>query len=757
MKARRWSGLALGLVMLSFLLLAPACDQGGGDNEDQYSQSKGLYRCQNCEEVLDWLHEMAIARMERIVDESNGQGYYDDDDWGDDDTAAANDDDTGGWFDDDAADDDMAADDDDSGDDEAADDDQSGDAGDDDDYTDTNTQEEGVDEPDLVKTDGNYMYLATGGYLIVFDASPGSETHEIGRVDIEGYVTEMFLSGDKALVFSRIYSDQLRSGVWPEVARDELYWLISKLTVVDLTNRAEPAVIREVFVEGEVASSRMIDGAARIVFSVDKPGPELEYYIDWYQYENDEERQAALEDLKAQNRAIIESTGLEAWLPRYFNILHNDSGEEASAGQLADCEDHYRPEKPMGTAILSVMTILMDDPTARQVDISVIADGYIVYASQGNLYVAGTVDAAWEWESESGEFDDTSPIHRFDIASRPDEAVYVGTAYVPGWMVNQFSMSEWEGHLRVAVTYGGWRTSTPQRNGIFVYELNDEGLAEVGSLEDLALEEQIYAARMIGPHGYLVTFLQTDPLFTVDLSNPEHPTMAGELQVPGFSTYLQPMDDNHLLAIGQGGDDWGADGTLVVSLFDVSDFAAPQLAWQYNFGWAYSEAAYDHHAFLYDGSRNLLAIPLVRYGYGDDDDTWIDDDTWSDDDTVVPDKADDDTVDDDDTGGGGEEGNFAGVVVLNVSLASGFSELAEIDHSGIQPAAGSDPYYDLPQPRRTVRIGDYLYTISDVGLVVTEIGTWENDQEISLPWEQEDYWDGGYEDDDVSEPPADGD
>jgi hypothetical protein len=720
----------LTLAGLLLLVVAPACDWGGGSGDDQLTGKQGLYRCQTCEEVLDWLQQMAILQMERTLDSYYDGGYYDDDDtgwdddsWFDDDTAAADDDD-------DAADDDQAGDDE-GGDDTAPPDDN---AGGDDDHSDTNVQEEGVDEADLVKTDGEYLYLVTGGYFLVFDSDPESETHESSRVDIEGTVLDMFLYHDLAVVFSHLYVEQLSDDIWPEVPNSDLYYDVLKITIIDHSNKFVPLVLRELYVEGWVVSSRLVNDSVRIVVNTAKYGPDLDYELDWSNIHTPEDLAAAIAALKAENREIIENAGLEEWIPRYYAIDHRPSGLETSSGFLVDCQNHYRPEDPMGTSILSVITLLLTEPLERQVDISVIADGYVVYASSLNLYVSGSVDAAWTWAEDQTDFEDQSPIHRFDIETDPAEAIYKGSASVNGWLLNQFNMSEYQGYLRVAVTYGGWRDGTPERNGIYVFHLTGDGLALAGALEDIALNETIYAARMMGPRGYLVTYEQTDPLFTVDLSDPEHPTMVGELQMPGFSTYLHPMDDNHLLAIGQGGTDWGADGTMVVSMFDVSDFAEPDLLWQYDFGYSYSEAQYNHHAFFFDAERHLLAVPVVTTYWGDDDTWGDDDDTWG--------------GDDDQTEPAGDDGYFSGVVVLRATAASGFAELAAIDHSQMQPEDGGGYYYGVSQPRRTVRIGEYLFTISDVGLIVTAIGTWQNAQEISLPWEEpyyggDDDWDGG--------------
>jgi hypothetical protein len=699
---KRWTVWLAALALAA--TVAAGCDHDNGGGESKLTQKGELYRCQSCDDALAWLRENATLQMERELEAMYGEGGAGDDDagWLDDDVPG---DDAGG---DDAADDDFA--DDDSG--APSDDDEQAD---DDDYTGTNVQETGVDEPDMVKTDGAYLYLVTGGYFLIFDAKPEAATHEAGRVDVEGAVRDMFLYENTEVVFSLLTRDIVPVDVWPELSRDQLYYDVTKITVIDSTDKAAPRVIREVYAEGDMVGGRLVGRAARLVLSSAKAGPALDTYIDGYWEMTPEQQTQALAELEAHDQALIEAADLEAWLPRLFSVTHEAGGDEVENGLLTDCLNIYHPKDPMGTATLSVLTILMDDPTARQTDIGLIADGYVVYASAGNLYVAGSLDASWEWAPDRTEFVDQSPIHRFDIASDPAEAIYVGTGFVRGWLSSPFNMSEWEGHLRIATTYGGWREGAPQRNGVYVLALNEEGMTQVGALEDIALDESIYAARLIGARGYLVTYQQTDPLFTVDLSDPERPQLAGQLRVPGYSTYLHPMDDDHLLAIGLGGDDWGAGGNLVVSMFDVSDFANPQRLWLYDFGYAWSEATYNNHAFLYDDSRHLLAVPLTANAVTDDD-----------------------AADDDQTGSGdGKDEPFAGFVALSATIDAGFVELARINHYGIEPAAGSDDYWGLPQPRRSVRIGEYLFTISDVGLVVTYLGNWEDARTISLPWEND--------------------
>lgn len=743
-----------GCWLFSFLLITltfASCSQSSGDDDEQTNAyDNKLYRCENCDELLEWMQTAAIEEMTRIVNEANYYWGDDDDYYYDDDDAPINGDDDGAPTsgDDDAADDDYAADDDQSGaedDQNHADDDDGGSSGDD--YTDTNVQEEGVDEADLVKTDGDTLFLATGGYLLLYDVANQAPAPELSRVDIEGYVFDMYAYNDIALVLSKIYSNVLPQDIWPEVERDDLYYGITKLTLVDYSARTAPIVVRELYLEGDLISSRRVDAAARVVLSSYKMSSEIQYYVDYEQCQDETSCQEAIADLIAANTEIIQNTTVADWLPRYYSILHTGGAPEIESGNLSECDDHYRPAAPLGHGILSVVTLNLDEPASRQADISIVSDGLIVYASPTNLYVSGTSDLYWEWGwITEDNYHDTCPIHRFDIADPNGPAVYRGTAEVTGWLLNQFSMSEYQGYLRVATTFGGWPTDDPLQNGIFIYALEENGFTPAGSVTGLGENENLYAVRMMGSRGFIVTFMQTDPLFTIDLSDPNNPALVGELEIPGFSSYLHSMDDDHLLAIGQGGDEWGTDGTMVVTMFDISDFANPQQLHQYNFGWSYSDAQYDHHAFLYDPSRNLLALPLTDYGwYGEGEEDTGSGETEPGDNP--DDSGDDDVaVDDDDDDYTGDY--FAGVVVLSVSAEQGFTEEARIDHYGMEPEAGSDNYwYDMPLPLRSVRVGDYLFTISDVALIVTDITTWENVAEISLPWEEEEYY---YGDDDYS-------
>ncbi len=205
-------------------------------------------------------------------------------------------------------------------------------------------------------------------------------------------------------------------------------------------------------------------------------------------------------------------------------------------------------------------------------------------------------------------------IHRFDV-SDPDSTSYVATGAVEGFMLSQWSMSEHEGVLRVAST-----TSPPWTQGgavgeseSFVTTLAAAGdrLLEVGQVGGIGRGEQIYAVRFIGDAGYVVTFRQVDPLYTLDLSDAAEPRVVGELKIPGYSAYLHPVGDGLLLGIGQNANSDGITTGVQVSLFDVSDPAAPARLSHVGLGsGTYTEVEYDHHAFTYVAESGLAVFPL---------------------------------------------------------------------------------------------------------------------------------------------------
>ncbi len=714
---------------------SPYGDDDDDTDDHDVNTKEGLHRCQDCDDVLEWIQRTLTLQAQRAIDQNYensldwGGDWWDDDvDWDDD-----------GWDDD--ADDDFFPDDD-----QAGDDDENAD---DDDHSDTNVQEDGVDEADIVKTDGDLLYLLAGGNLMLFDPAPPVETRELSRLDIEGRTLEMFLYDDLVVVFSELSPAELPEDVWPAVERDDLYWNILLLTFVDTANPGVPTVIRKLYTEGAYLQSRLINNLMRLVLNTAPQVPNYNTWIDPWSYSQDGELdeqalRAAYDNLMNQIRTQVISMTLDDWLPRYFEII----GAQTSSGFISECEDYFRPDDPMGHSVSTVMTINLDAPTTKLPDIALLADGQLIYASTQALYISNTAESWQTWYDDDNI--QKSWIHKFVLKDQQIQAEYIASGEIAGFVLNQFSMSEKDGYLRVASSTGWW---SDLKNYIHVLIAVDGSLDIVGGIEGIAPGEEIKSARFMGDKGYLVTFEQSDPLFTIDLSNPADPRIIGELEIPGFSTYIHAFDDNHILTIGEDGDEWNSTGGVVLQLFDISDFADPVLAFREVVaeGWdATSEAMYDHKAFMFYSPMDLMAVPVREWGWDDwgDDDDWDDDDVWNDDDDVSFD--DDEPVDPPlfRDAAPPTDGAYSGVYLYDVTADGGFDMLGYIDHSNYEAEPESESFGDMPTVRRCVVIGDYLYTISDAALVVTEIESVTDLASDDLPyedgrqgWGDDDWWD----------------
>lgn len=591
-----------------------------------------------------------------------------------------------------------------------------------DDFSETNVQEAGVDEPDLVKTDGEYLYLAQRGELTIVDSWPSEESHKVSSLPIEGYPYSLFLRGDRALVFS---SDYDLSDDGP--AAGFRYGQGTRLTVVDVADRAAPTVLREIDIEGWFTNARMIDGDVyTVVQSYTDMPPEL-WNILWDgtvplpepQWEAPEVVQAGI---RGQARALLRpfveqavaAAGPDAVLP---HVVDRPAGEVGTLSTLLGCSDLYRPEATVRPSVLSVVHLDLDAGTAGGAVTAegLLADGWTVYASQEHLYVAQT---SWWWWWGWGDLDLETHIHRFALDGA--DTVYEGSGAVPGWVLNQFSLGEHDGYLRVATTDVDWwwgvaqSGETEPANNVFVLDLDDGELVTVGSRRGIAPGERIFAARFQGDRGYLVTFEQIDPLFTLDLSDPTAPAVVGILEVTGFSSYLHPVGDDRVISVGMEGTEDGQILGLAVSLFDVSDFGAPALLDRFlieSDDWSWSEALYDHHAFTY--FNGVLTLPIYTYEW--------------------------------DNGPYGSY--FSGLLALDVDLDQGFTEIGRIDHTGFvqqseclwytgegETSVPCDDQWWYAWVRRGVIIEDALYSISDYGIKVNAIEDPSNELAEVLFW-----------------------
>ena len=552
------------------------------------------------------------------------------------------------------------------------------------DYSTTNVQEEGVDEPDLVKTDGRRILTVARGRLQVLVTENGTP-RLVGSVGLPASGDhQLLLAGDRAIVLSRSYavaqpvrdSSSASPTYYPPTSR-------AAVTIVDVSRPSEPRTLHTVEVDGDLVAGRMVDGVVRLVMHTYPTALAFSYPRDG----STAERDRAL----AHNRDVVSRSQLSSWVPRFDRVDVASSQPRTTSGIAVSCDRSYEPAQFAGFGTLSVVTLDPADPTPRQ-GTSVMADAGTVYASRSNLFVA---THRWGDPVAVDGGGSTSPmippspsplthLHQFDISDAAG-ARYLASGSVRGTVLNQFSMSEHEGVLRVATTDGS--------NGgeSFVTTLSRSGsvLGMMGQVGGLGRGERIYATRFIGDLGYVVTFRQTDPLYVVDLRNPRAPRVAGELKIPGYSAYLHPISESLLIGIGQDATEEGRRTGVQVSLFDVSDPSRPVRLHQKAMGASGTEAEYDHHAFLWWPATKLAVIPLQSYGT--------------------------------------DGSSFAGAVGLRIDR-SGITEIGRISHptSSSPPPSGSGAPdragYGGPVRRSLVADG-VLDTISDGGLLASDLGT----------------------------------
>jgi uncharacterized secreted protein with C-terminal beta-propeller domain len=213
----------------------------------------------------------------------------------------------------------------------------------------------------------------------------------------------------------------------------------------------------------------------------------------------------------------------------------------------------------------------------------------------------------------TSSYEENTTIHKIQVNN--GEISYISKVSVPGRILNQFSMDEHNNFFRIATTVGSsWDQTNKSKNNIYIL---NENLEQISSIEGIAEGEQIYSSRFMGDKAYLVTFRNTDPLFTIDLSDPYNPRILGYLKIPGYSNYLHPYDDTHIIGIGKDtiesdNPDFAWYQGLKIAIFNVSDFENPKEIDNITIGdrGTDSPALYDHKAFLFDKDKELLVIPV---------------------------------------------------------------------------------------------------------------------------------------------------
>jgi uncharacterized secreted protein with C-terminal beta-propeller domain len=423
------------------------------------------------------------------------------------------------------------------------------------DFSETNIQVEGVDEADIVKTDGEYIYFARGTELIIVKAYPVSEASIVSRINVTRNVHDMYVASDRLVVFTAQYPDYR---LYYEIDGSVHNEFRSILSIYDISDKTSPEEVREINMDGTYLNSRLIGDY--LYFIITNPA-----YLD--------DELVILPTIReGETWSTIEADCI--WYP-------NSTRGWMSYHTIASIDVQADEGK------LTTETFLLDQ-------------GSSIYVSPTNMYLTSE---GWWRETE---------ITKIGIEN--GEIKFKANGTVPGYVLNQYSMDEKNGYFRIATT--GTNSGRSEGNNVFVM---NQDLEVVGSVEGLAPGEQIYSTRFMGDRCYLVTFKITDPLFTIDLSDPENPEVLGALKIPGFSTYLHPYDENILIGIGKETvesktGDFAWQQGVKISLFDVGDITDPKELAKLEIGdrGTESNALYDPHAFLFSKARNLLVLPILE-------------------------------------------------------------------------------------------------------------------------------------------------
>lgn len=506
----------------------------------------------------------------------------------------------------------------------------------------TNVHEVGADEPDIVKTDGRRIVTVSADTLHVVDPVTRKRTGRLALGSNSGGRARVLLSGDRALVL-------ISGGGYAGLGRlarpvsDR-----SEVLLVDLRD-GTPRLISRYAGDGAMIDARQTGSTARVVLT---SGPRVTFPY----------RAAQDDDLLRENREVLAATPVDAWLPRW----EITTGGRKTPGRLG-CGAVTRPAVFTGTRILRVLSFDLHGAELDDGDpVAMVADGDTVYGTPDSLYVANDQTprlTRFPQAASVARLPADTEIFRFALPPT-GKPVHAASGTVAGALLNQYSMSYWDGHLRVATTTGGHGSSA-----VRVLREQDGKLAEVGRVEGLGRGERIYSVRFIGPRAYVVTFRKTDPLYSLDLSDPARPRVTGELKITGYSAHLQPVGENRLIGIGQEVrvDPQGTRVGTQVSLFDVADPAQPRRLAQHLVPGGDSEAEHDPHALLWWPATGLLVLPVT-------------------------------------------DARSSGALALRVTA------------DGLQPA----PRITTPAPspiRRSLVIGDVLWTMAEEGLLASRLST----------------------------------
>ncbi len=541
------------------------------------------------------------------------------------------------------------------------------------DFSETNIQVEGVDEPDIVKTDGKYIYLLSNSKIYIIKAYPENESKVLSTIDLDDiYVSNLFLRNNKLIVFGSQPQYHICYGYYRGSYESD-----TDVNIYDISDRNNPEIDQEIKIDGSFIDARLIGDNIYIITS------ENTYNI--YR-EIDGNETISIPEISINN--VSKKIPVESI--------------------------HYVNSSQKIDSLTYVVAVDLETNEVNQ-ESFMFSSSSTLYVSKNNIYLTYSSYEYLEPDISKGRIYGSSTtktiIHKISIDDNNIE--YISKGEVPGRIINQFSMDEHNGFFRIATQTNDH--SKDKCSNVFV--LNDT-LSVVGKITDIAPNENMHSARFMGNRAYLVTFLNIDPFFVIDLSDPYNPEILGELKIPGYSDYLHPYDENHVIGIGKDSDasidsdkihsDNAVFYTAIlgvkIALFDVTDPENPKEVSKVVIGdrGSNTPVLHNHKALLFDREKELFVIPLNAV------------------------KRDEET--------GQRIDSYQGAYVYNLNSEDGFIYKGRISHENKQKS--SDIYYDyyssFSQIKRSLFIDDTLYTISDSMIKLNQIKDLNLVQTINL-------------------------
>jgi len=539
------------------------------------------------------------------------------------------------------------------------------------DYSETNVQVDGVDEADIVKTDGNYIYYISSDKIVIVNAKDSSDLKTVSELkfnDEKFYPRELYIYEDKLVVIG-----EKNNNVYDKLIEiNSIYPITNNTSTIaklyNVQDRTNPSLEREVEIEGNYLSSRMI-------------GDNLYFITNEYLYSY-----------------LIKNKELDEINENEFKPVYRDTAVSDVQKYIDYSDIFYFPESE-DTSYLNVVGFNINNNQEANIN-TYLGAGTDIYSSQNNLYITRV---KYEYKDSKtygyyDKYDVNTYIYKFKLED--SDAAYVTAGSVPGEALNQFSMDEKDGYFRIATTDSdSWDSETNTNN---LYVLNEK-LEIVGRVEGLAKGEKIYSVRFMADRAYIVTFVETDPLFVIDLSDVTNPTVLGELKIPGYSKYLHPYDEKHIIGFGENTrtNEYGGvvtDG-MKMALFDVSNPTKPKELYSVDIGekGTYSELLNNHKALLFSKEKNIIAFPVSIS---------------------------------EEVGNYRTKLKFQGAIVYGLDLEKGFNLKGTIAHQEIE-----NGYIDYDYSKnvdRIIYINDSLYTLSESLIKATNMNTMEEQGTLEI-------------------------